>query len=402
VPIIGTTEARRVHAAIPLPRSNRGPSGRRSHAVFLDAADRAPFGSTHLPRGLRAALPDAYLYSYRCQDFGVARCAARVRAGKPRRLPGRPKARRTANMKSAACAAAADVMPVRRDLRFDLPVERAKDWHGLGPHVTHFFNALSLLFPAGERFFMDSVRNYRDRIDDPVLKRQVLGFIGQEAMHTREHVEYNELMQANRLPARKLDKRVWTVLGFLKRKLPHSVQLAHTVAAEHYTAMLADWILRDPTRLAGSVEGYRQMWVWHALEETEHKAVSYDVWNAVTKPGLRSYLIRIGVYLATTLTFWPTVFLMHVTLLSRDRAIKHRARGMLRMVAFLYGPRRGLFPRIAGEWLSFFRPGFHPWDHDNRHHLARVDALVAAYGEHDGAPAGRGRANGLAPLAAGR
>ena len=77
------------------------------------------------------------------------------------------------------------MMPVRRDLRFNLPPERASDWHVQGSHVTHFFNALSLLFPAGERFFMDSVRNYRDQIDDPVLKKQVLGFIGQEAMHTR-------------------------------------------------------------------------------------------------------------------------------------------------------------------------------------------------------------------------
>ena len=71
--------------------------------------------------------------------------------------------------------------------------------------------------------------------------------------------------------------------------------------------MLADWLLRDPTRLDGSVEGYRQMWIWHALE-TEHKAVSFDVWNTAMEPGLRRYLIRIGVYLLTTLTFWPTVF----------------------------------------------------------------------------------------------
>ncbi|KVG28399.1 metal-dependent hydrolase [Burkholderia ubonensis] len=306
-------------------------------------------------------------------------------------------------MKSAASATAASVMPVRRDLRFDLPVERVKDWHGKGPHVTHFFNALSLLFPAGERFFMDAVRHYRDRIDDPVLKRQVLGFIGQEAMHTREHVEYNELLQANRLPARKLDRRVWAVLDYLKRTLPHSVQLAHTVAAEHYTAMLADWILRDPSRLAGSVDGYRQMWIWHALEETEHKSVSFDVWNAVMKPGARRYCVRIGVFLATTLTFWPTVYLMHRALLRRDPAARrHRVRGTLGMIAFLYGPRRGLFPRIAREWLSFLRPGFHPWDHDNRHHLARVDALVAAYGEHDGTSPGRGRANALAPLTSGR
>ncbi|WP_179400612.1 metal-dependent hydrolase [Burkholderia guangdongensis] len=312
-------------------------------------------------------------------------------------------------MNASATATAAEVMPVRRDLVFDLPVERAKDWHAMGPHVTHFFNALSLLFPAGERFFMDSVRHYRDRIDDPVLKKQVMGFIGQEAMHTREHVEYNEMLQANRLPARKLDQRVWSILGFMKRKLPHSVQLAHTIAAEHYTAMLADLLLRDPSRLEGSVEGYRQMWVWHALEETEHKSVSFDVWNAAMKPGLRRYLMRVGVYLLTTLTFWPSVFAMHATLLWADRKRRARserpslldsARGMLRLTAFLYGPRHGLFPSITREWLSFLRPGFHPWDHDNRQYLTRVDALVAEYGSHDGASAGRGRVTALTPLPA--
>lgn len=284
------------------------------------------------------------------------------------------------------------VMPVRRDLHFNLPVARAKDWHGLGSQISHFFNALSLLFPAGERFFMDSVRHYRDRIDDPVLKKQVLGFIGQEAMHTREHVEYNALLQANRLPARKLDQRIWKVLGWMKRVLPHSVQLAHTVAAEHYTAMLAGLLLDDSTRLAGSEEGYRQMWLWHALEETEHKAVSFDVWNAVIQPGPGRYLLRIGVFLLTTLVFWPTVFLLHTRLIRSDRHAGQRVRGMGRVIKFLYGPRHGLFPRIAGEWLSFFRPGFHPWDRDNRHHLARIEVIAATYGEpsrHAAPPVGR-------------
>ncbi|CAJ4865685.1 putative metal-dependent hydrolase family protein [Burkholderia pseudomallei] len=270
------------------------------------------------------------------------------------------------------------VMPVRRDLRFNLPVERATDWHGQGSQVSHFFNALSLLFPAGERFFMDSVRNYRDRIDDPVLKKQVLGFIGQEAMHTREHVEYNELMHANRLPARTVDRRVWKVTGWMKKVLPHSVQLAHTVAAEHYTAMLANWLLSEPAALAGSHEGYKQMWLWHALEETEHKAVSFDVWNTVMKPGPKRYLIRIGVYLLTTMTFWPNVFLIHSQLIRWDRKSDKSVRGLWRVVSLLYGPRHGMFPAIAREWLSFFRPDFHPWDYNNHHHLARVDAIVEA------------------------
>ncbi|WP_186025004.1 metal-dependent hydrolase [Burkholderia gladioli] len=278
----------------------------------------------------------------------------------------------------SAAAVAADIMPVRRDLRFPLAIERAMDWHGQGPAVTHFFNALSLLFPAGERFFMDSVRNYRDRIDDPVLKQQVLGFIGQEAMHTREHVEYNEALQANRLPARKLDQRVWKVLGWMKRVMPHSMQLAHTVAAEHYTAMLAGLLLDDPSRMNGAEEGYKQMWLWHALEETEHKAVSFDVWNAVMEPGAKRYLLRVGTYLMTTLTFWPTVFLIHTRLIRSDRQADHRVRGMWRVIKFLYGPRHGVFPRIAREWLDFFRPGFHPWDHDNRRHLAMMSQIVAA------------------------
>jgi predicted metal-dependent hydrolase len=269
------------------------------------------------------------------------------------------------------------MMPVRRDLRFALPSERACDWHQQGSHVTHFFNALSLLFPAGERFFMDSVRNYRERIDDPVLKKQVLGFIGQEAMHTREHIEYNDLLQSAGLPADRLDRRLTWFLN-LHRKMPKAFQLAMTVALEHYTAMLAGLLLEDDTRIAGSVQGYEQMWTWHALEETEHKAVSFDVWNAVIKPGPLRYLLRTGVMLLVTQVFWLIVFDFHVRLLIADRRRGGHMRGMWQVVKYLYGPKHGVFPGIAGEWLRFFKPGFHPWDHDNRAQLARIDGLVAA------------------------
>lgn len=273
------------------------------------------------------------------------------------------------------------MMPIRRDLRFALPPERASDWHAKGSHVTHFFNALSLLFPSGERFFMDSVRHYRDRITDPVLKKQVLGFIGQEAMHTREHIEYNDLLNNAGLPAHKLDKRLEMFLNINRKILPPAGQLAMTVALEHYTAMLAGLLLEDETRVGGSVEGYQQMWTWHALEETEHKSVSYDVWNTVVKPGLGRYLLRTGTMLMTTVVFWLIVFDYHIRMMIADRKRGGHLRGMWEVVKFLYGPRHGVFPRIAGEWLSFFRPGFHPWDHDNRAQLARIDGLVAAVDE---------------------
>jgi hypothetical protein len=268
-------------------------------------------------------------------------------------------------------------MPIRRDVQFPLPSERACDWHSLGSYVTHFFNALSLLFPAGERYFIDSVRYYRDRIDDPELKKQVLGFIGQEAMHTREHIEYNEALNAAGLPASKLEKYVVKLLDYGRRTAPHSLQLAQTVALEHYTAMLAGMLLDDDSRIASDVPIYAQLWTWHALEETEHKAVSFDVWNAAIRPGLKRYLIRAAAMLQVTLMFWTIVFCFHIRLLIADRHRGGRLRGMWNLMGFLYG-RRGVFPNIALDWLRFFKPSFHPWDHDNRRHLARIDSVVAA------------------------
>jgi uncharacterized protein len=270
------------------------------------------------------------------------------------------------------------MMPIRRDIRFALPPDRACDWHAQGVAVTHFFNALSLLFPAGERFFMDSVRYYRDGIGDPDLKKQVLGFIGQEAMHTREHIEYNDLLQAAGLPAHKLDKRLWAILNFSRKVLPPSLQLAQTVALEHYTAMLADLLLADTARnIEGSVEGYKQMWLWHALEETEHKSVSFDVWNTSIPPGLKRYLMRTGTMLATTVLFWVIVFDYHTALMRAHGRRQGKVTGKWQLIKFLYGPRHGVFPGIALEWLRFFKPGFHPWDQDNRRHLARIDGLIA-------------------------
>ena len=141
--------------------------------------------------------------------------------------------------------------------------------------------------------------------------------------------------------------------------------------------MLAGLLLDDSTRLGNSVEGYVQMWTWHALEETEHKSVSFDVWNTVIRPGPKRYLLRTGTMLVTTLLFWLIVFHYHVHLMISDRRSGGHLKGMWQVVKYLYGPR-GVFPGIAREWLMFFRPGFHPWDHDNRRHLERIDGLIQA------------------------
>jgi uncharacterized protein len=272
------------------------------------------------------------------------------------------------------------MMPVRRDIRFALPADRICDWHQEGPAVTEFMNALSLMFPAGERFFMDSVRFYRDQITDPILQQQVAGFIGQEAMHTREHVEYNDLMTAAGLPAEKLDQWLWRFMAGVRRLFGPKNALAATIALEHYTAMLAGHVLKDPEYIAG-VPGFQHVWLWHSYEETEHKSVSFDVWSAVMRPGLGNYLSRTLNMMLTTVVFWSTLTYFLTSLL-RAHHRRHGGiglRDLLRLGHFVFnpfGPRKGVIPSILHEYIDYYRPGFHPWDHDNRAYLEHLDELL--------------------------
>src|SRR5690554_6448527 len=115
------------------------------------------------------------------------------------------------------------IQPIRRDIKFKLPAERVTNWHGAGPHVSQFLNTMSLFFPVGERFFIDSVRHFRDHAkDDPQLKSAITAFIGQEAMHGREHEEMNEMMEAAGMPAVAQEK---FVLGLLNRSEEHTSEL---------------------------------------------------------------------------------------------------------------------------------------------------------------------------------
>ncbi|MAA74930.1 MAG: hypothetical protein CMN28_09500 [Salinisphaeraceae bacterium] len=274
-------------------------------------------------------------------------------------------------------ADAIEVMPERRDLHFDTPDDRIKDWHGLGPNFTQFMNTLSIFFPAGERMFIDAVRAYRDEIPDPDLKKAATAFIGQEAMHSREHIEYNKAMADAGLPAEELDRFVWSLLDFIKEKLPRQVSLNATIALEHFTALMGESLLANPEVFDGSQEDYRRMWMWHALEETEHKAVAFDVWEKTVGRGPLAYAHRIVGLGAATAIFWPLVIAFYAQMCAADEGCRKAGwRGHLTVLNTLLG-KPGVFRKQIPAWLDYFKYSFHPWQHNNAHRLEMIDELVA-------------------------
>ncbi|HUS25374.1 MAG TPA: metal-dependent hydrolase [Candidatus Binatia bacterium] len=265
---------------------------------------------------------------------------------------------------------------VQRDIHFGLGGASLRDWHPLGPHVSQYFNAMSLFFPEGEQFFIDSVRHYRDRVTAPRQLEDVRGFIGQEAMHGREHRAYNQALADAGYPAVELEAKALKQLKLARRLLPRSGQLAVTIALEHLTAIMAESLLGDERVLAGAPPQIAALWRWHAIEETEHKAVAYDVYQLAVGGGPKGYFLRCAIMLTATLRFiWQTMY-THYRLMKHDGLQRdwHGWRGLMR---FLF-VSPGVTWKIVLPWLSYFRPGFHPWQKDNRHHVERWKAEYAA------------------------
>ncbi|KGD61714.1 hypothetical protein T9A_00923 [Alcanivorax jadensis T9] len=271
---------------------------------------------------------------------------------------------------------AISILPIRRNLKFNLNPAKALTWHRDGLNVSQFMNTMSLFFPVGERFFIDSVRNYRDQITDPELKKAVTAFIGQEAMHGREHEEYNDFVAQAGIPLYAQEAFVARLLKAVQDYSPQSFQLAATVALEHLTAILGGGLLDLPEILEGADDGYKAIWNWHALEETEHKAVAFDVYQVAIgdDSNLGAYALRSGTLVAATGIFFALMIPYYVHNV-RIKGGLTDLKGWRAVAKHTWG-KKGIFRNITKPWFDWFKPGFHPWDHDNSEQLKNFDALL--------------------------
>jgi uncharacterized protein len=246
-----------------------------------------------------------------------------------------------------------------RSPRFDVESEIPRHWHGGRRAITNFFDNLSVFFPVGERFFIASVRAHRDHVRDPHLAEDVKGFCAQEGVHGREHDRYNQRLRAHGYPIVSMERRVDWILRVARKMLPRRTQLAVTCALEHFTALMAHFLLADPRMLEGAHPTMAALWRWHAAEENEHKTVAYDVYLAAGG----GYVERaVAMSLASTI-FWAKVFEHQVRMMAADR-ILFSPREWGALGKFLFLEPGGMF-RLVGMYFRYFRPGFHPRDIDS-------------------------------------
>ena len=262
---------------------------------------------------------------------------------------------------------------VKRDLKFGRDEAPPRWWHGGDPGRTAFFNALSSTFPVGEKFFMTSVRHYRDGTPQP-LRSQIDDFLYQESMHTREHVVFNRQAEDVGYDIAPLEERARRTIAWVKRRSPIQ-QLAATCALEHFTATLAHDALANSQHLGGATDEARRLWSWHAIEEIEHKAVAFDTYlhAARTMTPLRRWLKRSSVMAVTTFRFHYVIFRNTADLLAQDE--RNNWATWKALLVWLYG-RDGLLRALLRGVFTYMKPGFHPWEIDDRKLLGQALALL--------------------------
>lgn len=242
---------------------------------------------------------------------------------------------------------------------FGLDGDIPRYWLDNDPFKSRFFDAMQLLFPEGEKFFISCVRDYKDQITDPELQQQVKDFTYQEGQHAMVHMQFNQRLREQGVAVDHiLERQKGIMFGFFRKYFPRSFTLGQTAAGEHLTALMCHGFFDVKNLMDKADPRVRAMYAWHAVEEIEHKAVAFDVFQKVAKGG---YVTRALSMLQVSLSFPLHVFLIMAHMFKVD-GVKNRLGVWLRGLWWLYGPG-GLYPRLLPHYLVYFMPGFHPWKH---------------------------------------
>jgi predicted metal-dependent hydrolase len=249
---------------------------------------------------------------------------------------------------------------VVRRLLVDMEAPVARHWCAGDAFRTALFNALSMSFPVGEQFFIDAVRGGFKELSPDLQERfrkEVQGFVGQEATHRRLHALYNAHLDKLGLVNH------WGPRAHGRLQLMEGVDIRHwlaiTAANEHFTAIFADWMLHNADLLGDRDPRLATLWLWHSAEESEHKSTAFDLYQALGG----SHEWRITWFRRVTLIFLGDTLRQTISNLRQDGTL-WRWSTWKSAASYLFG-KRGLVRQTFRPWKDYLRRDFHPADHDS-------------------------------------
>ena len=263
---------------------------------------------------------------------------------------------------------------VRTQLNFKLD-EAPKFWFGGDPYITRMFDALSLTFPDGERYFIESVRLFRDQITDPDLQHRVADFIRQEAQHGIAHDKMNQVMKDQGMPVDQFISRLNKIFKFELKNRSAQYNIAMTAAAEHLTALMAETFFGTQDTLKQAHPYVRALFAWHAIEEMEHRDVAFDVMKQVGN--VPEFTRRGALVMTTALMFGFTLYRTNIMLKYDGFSMRERLQMNIKGLPWFFG-KKGTLTKMSKQYRDWFKKDFHPNQHPV---IAQYDVWVNTLAE---------------------
>jgi uncharacterized protein len=257
------------------------------------------------------------------------------------------------------------MIPIRH-MKFDFKAAEIDHHFYLNAELaTAYFASLSIFLTYGEDLVIDTARYHRQFVDDPLLKARLTALIGQEALHSKLHEELNNAFLQADLPVKLF--RTWAewVFGYGFNRLPQPMKLSLMAAIEHFTAVLAEYMMNhEQIFFSSQDEKQRAIWLWHMLEESEHKDIAFDAFQYLSN----HYALRIAGFFPALITILVLISaaacLVPFYRKPKNLISWHYWRDVPRSMRLLFGLEQGVYGSSWKHIFEYLRPSFHPNDHD--------------------------------------
>lgn len=233
-----------------------------------------------------------------------------------------------------------------------------------------YWEALSIFLTYGEDLVIETARHHRDLVKDPILKQRLTSLIGQEAIHSKLHNEWNDILKANDFPVKMYQFLADKFFNHIFLKFPQPLKLSMMAAIEHFTAVIAEHMMRNEDSFAHTEdERTIALWMWHMLEESEHKDIAYDVYQQLSG----AYGLRIGGFSIAlfTILFLVSLGAAGIPLLRHPYKLLSAQgwRDTKYSLSLLFGRKKGVFGSNWHHVFAYLKPSFHPNDYDSSEYL---------------------------------
>ncbi len=229
-----------------------------------------------------------------------------------------------------------------------------KHWFSGSIFKSSFFDSVSIFIPEVEGFVRRTAERALPYLTNKDILKEARHLIEEEVAHSKVHRQYNKLLEKEGYNLKTYEFLTKKLISFGDRFLSLKFQLAGSACIEHLVGSMGVVGIDHGIFEGGLDERMKKVWLWHLLEEIDHRSSAFDIYTHLGG----GYLRRINMMTGIILIFITCHIYAQSGLLWQSGNL-FNPRIHLEGLRFMFG-KKGLYRNLIAPFLAYYRPNFHP------------------------------------------